>query len=314
MSKVIEGDTRTTSSRGFRVSRLKLLANRRVRDDRRRELGDRGDHQAVVAVAEVASRILVAAEVNVEPIAVAGEHDVPGLELVRLATVVEPDPLVDIAILAHYFVAALPLEDVLVRSWLRHKPAYACAPFTFTSAAETLEPDGDLRAPTEAEYHTAFSQARLVISSTEALRVGGKVALNGFLEGLSDPSFGARTVNPRPRRTKPSGVAPEPPARTPRPWGRGRPTHLRAHTGSAPLVPPLEGDRALVHGAAGHQRASPGNRFSGPCVRLATARDHRGTGSSSHPPRCQRGPGDCRWPRRHRAAMAQLRRNRTGGW
>jgi hypothetical protein len=46
-----------------------------------------------------------------------------------------------------------------------------------------------MAAPTPAEFATAIRDGRLILNSPEAQRLGGKVALRAFLEGVTSPAF-----------------------------------------------------------------------------------------------------------------------------
>ena len=46
-----------------------------------------------------------------------------------------------------------------------------------------------MAAPTPAEFRAAMDQKRLIPNSPEAQRVGGKVALRSFMDGLAAPAF-----------------------------------------------------------------------------------------------------------------------------
>jgi hypothetical protein len=47
----------------------------------------------------------------------------------------------------------------------------------------------DLAAPTPVEFSAAIRDGRLVQNSPEAQRIGGKVALRAFLEGVASPAY-----------------------------------------------------------------------------------------------------------------------------
>jgi len=47
----------------------------------------------------------------------------------------------------------------------------------------------DLAAPTPAQFSAAIRDGRLIQNSPEAQRIGGKVALRTFLEGVASPAF-----------------------------------------------------------------------------------------------------------------------------
>jgi aminoglycoside phosphotransferase (APT) family kinase protein len=125
--------------------------------------------------------------------------------LIDWDTACRNDPLVDVAIVANYQAASPEREDVLVRAWLGHAPNrllrarlllmrqlgrlfYACAS-SLTGTTRPAVPDGDLTALTPAEFLAAVAAGRIVLGTPEAQRLGGKVALRTFLEGLATPQF-----------------------------------------------------------------------------------------------------------------------------
>jgi aminoglycoside phosphotransferase (APT) family kinase protein len=98
------------------------------------------------------------------------------------------------------------IQDVLLRSWHGRDPdrrlharlllarqfvrlGYACMTLTVAAGAAPAVPDGDLTAPSLAEFHNAMAQGRLRMSAPESMYLYGKVYLNEFLTHLSSPDF-----------------------------------------------------------------------------------------------------------------------------
>lgn len=115
------------------------------------------------------------------------------------------DPLIDIANLANYLAPTTELRDALLRSWLGRDPdgllsarlvlarqlvrmAYACLTLIAGGAARA-EPDGDLNAPSLAEFHQKLMQGQLRMDASESMYLYGKIYLNEFLAHLSKPEF-----------------------------------------------------------------------------------------------------------------------------
>jgi hypothetical protein len=66
---------------------------------------------------------------------------------------------------------------------------YGCANGLFLSDTRPDLIETDLAAPTPAEFSAAIRDERLIQNSPEAQRIGGKVALRTFLEGVRSPAF-----------------------------------------------------------------------------------------------------------------------------
>jgi len=66
---------------------------------------------------------------------------------------------------------------------------YGCANGLYLSGTRPDLVETDLSAPTPAEFSAAIRDGRLVQNSPEAQRIGGKVALRAFLEGVTSPAF-----------------------------------------------------------------------------------------------------------------------------
>lgn len=96
------------------------------------------------------------------------------------------DPLIDVANLTNYLAPTRELEDVLLRSWQGRDPdrrlrarlllarqfvrlGYACLTLTVAAGAAPEAPDGDLSAPSLAEFHSAMAQGRLQMSAPESI-------------------------------------------------------------------------------------------------------------------------------------------------
>jgi len=59
--------------------------------------------------------------------------------------------------------------------------------------------ESDLAAPAPAEFSAAIRDGRLIQNSPEAQRIGGKVALRTFLEGVTSPAFEEAVAILKPR-------------------------------------------------------------------------------------------------------------------
>jgi aminoglycoside phosphotransferase (APT) family kinase protein len=116
------------------------------------------------------------------------------------------DPLIDLANLTNYLAPTPELRDALLRSWLGRDPdrhlrarlflarqlvrlSYACLTLTVTAGTAGPGPDGDLTAPSLAEFHTMMAQGRVKMGAPENMYLYGKVYLNEFLANLSSPEF-----------------------------------------------------------------------------------------------------------------------------
>ncbi len=114
------------------------------------------------------------------------------------------DSFIDLANLANYLAPTPELRDALLRSWHGGEPdralrarlvlarqlvriGYACLTLTAAAGAAGPEPDGDLTAPSLAEFHRLLAQGRLRIGAAENMYTYGKVYLAEFLANLSTP-------------------------------------------------------------------------------------------------------------------------------
>lgn len=111
------------------------------------------------------------------------------------------DPVVDVAIMTLYIAASPQTQEALVRAW-QGRPSdqflrarlvlmrqlvklfYGMANGLYVADARPGMVEADLAAPTPAEYRAAIDGKRLISNSIDAQRVGGKVALRAFIDGL----------------------------------------------------------------------------------------------------------------------------------
>jgi aminoglycoside phosphotransferase (APT) family kinase protein len=128
------------------------------------------------------------------------------LWLIDWETAYRNDPVVDAAVMTLYIAASPESQEALVRSWLG-RPSdpmlrarlvlmrqlvrlfYGLANGLHAAAARPDLIETDLAAPTPAAFRAAIDQKRLLPNSLDAQRIGGKVALRTFIEGLAAPSF-----------------------------------------------------------------------------------------------------------------------------
>ena len=66
---------------------------------------------------------------------------------------------------------------------------YGCANGLYLSETRPDLVETDMAAPTPTEFSAAIRDGRLIQNSAEAQRVGGKVALRTFLDGVTSPAF-----------------------------------------------------------------------------------------------------------------------------
>jgi aminoglycoside phosphotransferase (APT) family kinase protein len=128
------------------------------------------------------------------------------LWLVDWETAYRNDPALDLAIMTMYLAGTPELQEALLQSW-RGRPSdpplrarvylmrqlaklfYGCANGLFLRETQPDLVETDLAAPTPAEFSAAIHDGRLIQNSPEAQRIGGKVALRTFLEGVASPAF-----------------------------------------------------------------------------------------------------------------------------
>jgi aminoglycoside phosphotransferase (APT) family kinase protein len=128
------------------------------------------------------------------------------LWLIDWETAYRNDPALDLAILTMYRAATPELQEALLQAW-RGRPSdpvlrarvflmrqlaklfYGCANGLYLSETRPDLIETDMAAPTPAEFSAAIRDGRLIQNSPEAQRIGGKVALRTFLEGVRSPAF-----------------------------------------------------------------------------------------------------------------------------
>ncbi|HSH99618.1 MAG TPA: phosphotransferase [Reyranella sp.] len=128
------------------------------------------------------------------------------LWLIDWETAYRNDPAVDLAIMTMYRAGTPELQESLLQSWggrpsdpvlrarvlvMRQlaKLFYGCSNGLYLAATRRDLVETDLSAPTPAEFGAAIRAGRLVENSPEAQRIGGKVALRSFLEGVRSPAL-----------------------------------------------------------------------------------------------------------------------------
>lgn len=128
------------------------------------------------------------------------------LWLIDWETAYRNDPAVDLAIMTMYRAGTPELQEALLQAWggrpsdplLRARVSvmrelaklfYGCANGLHLTATRPDLVETDLSAPTPAQFSAAIRDGRLVQNSPEAQRIGGKVALRAFLEGVTSRDF-----------------------------------------------------------------------------------------------------------------------------
>jgi hypothetical protein len=128
------------------------------------------------------------------------------LWLIDWETAYRNDSALDLAIMTMYLAGTPELQEALLQAWggrpsdpvlrarvflMRQlaKLFYGCANGLFLAETRPELVETDLAAPTPAEFSAAIRDGRLVQNSPEAQRIGGKVALRAFLEGVASPAF-----------------------------------------------------------------------------------------------------------------------------
>jgi hypothetical protein len=128
------------------------------------------------------------------------------LWLIDWETAYRNDPAVDLAIMTMYRASTPELQETLLQAW-RGRPSdpelrarvflmrqlaklfYGCANGLYLSETRPDLVETDMTAPTPAEFSAAIRDGRLVQNSPDAQRIGGKVALRTFLEGVTSAAF-----------------------------------------------------------------------------------------------------------------------------
>jgi len=130
------------------------------------------------------------------------------LWLIDWETAYRNDSAVDLAIMTMFMAGTPALQETLLQAWggrpsdpalrarvfaMRQlaKLFYGCSNGLYLSGTRPDLVETDLSAPTPAEFGAAIRDGRLIENSPEAQRVGGKVALRSFLEGVNSPAFAA---------------------------------------------------------------------------------------------------------------------------
>lgn len=128
------------------------------------------------------------------------------LWLIDWETAYRNDPAVDLAIMTMYRAGTPDLQEALLHAW-RGSPSdpilrarvflmrqlaklfYGCANGLFLAETRPDLIETDMTAPTPAQFSAAIRDGRLVQNSPEAQRIGGKVALRTFVDGVASPAF-----------------------------------------------------------------------------------------------------------------------------
>jgi aminoglycoside phosphotransferase (APT) family kinase protein len=128
------------------------------------------------------------------------------LWLIDWETAYRNDPALDLAIMTMYRAGTPELQEALLQAWAGRpsepmlrarvflmrqfaKLFYGCANGLFLRERQPDLVETDVAAPTPAEFSAAIRDGRLIQNSPEAQRIGGKVALRTFLEGVTSPAF-----------------------------------------------------------------------------------------------------------------------------
>ena len=126
--------------------------------------------------------------------------------LIDWETAYRNDPMVDVATMTMYVANTPELQETLVRAWLGRasdpvvraklvlmrmivRMFYASANGFYIATARPDQRETDLAAPTPAEFRAALDDGRLISNTFETQRVGCKVALRSFIDGLASPAF-----------------------------------------------------------------------------------------------------------------------------
>lgn len=128
------------------------------------------------------------------------------LWLIDWETAFRNDPAVDLALMTMYRAGTPDLQEALLTAW-RGRPSdaelrarvflmrqfvklfHGCATGLYVLERQPDFAETDMTAPSPAEYSAAFRDGRLTSNSFEAQRIGARVALRSFLEGVRSPAF-----------------------------------------------------------------------------------------------------------------------------
>jgi hypothetical protein len=116
------------------------------------------------------------------------------------------DPLVDVAIVSDSFALSPELEDLLMKAWFGRAPDevvrarleliqaltrlyYAGVLLSASAAASWRTSDGDLSAPTLAEFQQAIREGLFKPGAPATKHVLGKMFLASFFSGVAPPGF-----------------------------------------------------------------------------------------------------------------------------
>jgi tRNA A-37 threonylcarbamoyl transferase component Bud32 len=128
------------------------------------------------------------------------------LWLIDWETAFRNDPAVDLALMTMYRAGTPDLQEALLTAW-RGRPSdpvlrarvflmrqfvklfHGCATGLYVLERQPDFAETDMTAPSPAEYSAAFHDGRLTSNSFEAQRIGARVALRSFLEGIRSPAF-----------------------------------------------------------------------------------------------------------------------------
>ena len=128
------------------------------------------------------------------------------LWLIDWETAFRNDPAVDLALMTLYRAGTPDLQEALLTAW-RGRPSdsvlrarvllmrqfvklfHGCATGLYVLEWKPDFAETDMTAPSPSEFSAAFREGRLTSNSFEAQRIGARVALRSFLEGVGSPAF-----------------------------------------------------------------------------------------------------------------------------
>jgi hypothetical protein len=116
------------------------------------------------------------------------------------------DPLIDVSIVMDHLARTSELEEALLQAWLGRTPDealrarlslaraltrlyYAGVMFSASALAPRTAADGDVSAPTPADFEQAVRAGRLAPGTPHKKHVMGKMLLASFLSGCATPNF-----------------------------------------------------------------------------------------------------------------------------